>query len=176
MSELYTCPNCHAQSSKYWHPVSSGIIDALVKFKRAFIEKNRNTPDNDPLIGVHTRRDMDGTENELNKSHYANWTMLRYHGLVAKDKKQGKGYWMLTRRGSEFLKGNEAIPCRVQVMNNEVIDHDYSRMVNVRQVIGSVPYFNDEQTIERERVPVAVAQSMFELDVQPVQRERSYGH
>lgn len=142
-ADIHHCPTCHAQSFKYWHRLTPGIVYALVKFKRAVIAKGENS--------VHTRKDMDGTANELTKGEYANWTLLRYHALVAKDDKAGAGYWLLTARGNAFLKGLEAVPQRVQTLNNHVIDHDDVH-VTIDQVIGSTPFFEEE----REREPIAL--------------------
>lgn len=153
MSELHICELCHAQSYAYWHPLTAGVVNALVKFRRAVIAKGVNS--------VHTRKDMDGTPNELEKGEYANWTLLRYHGLVAKDKDAGRGYWLLTHRGAEFLKGNLAVPARVKTLNNHVIDHDPEH-VSVRDVLGSLPYFPEIETLEREAVGMNPQLSLLE--------------
>lgn len=153
MSELYVCEHCGAQSYSYWHPITSGLVNALVKFRRAVIAKGDNS--------VHTRKDMDGTPNELEKSEYANWTMLRYHGLVAKDKGAGRGYWLLTHRGAEFLKGNLAVPARVKVLNNHIVDRD-QQYVSIRDVLGTVPYFETIETLEREGEAVNPQLSLLE--------------
>ena len=90
---------------------------------------------------------------------------------MAHDKEAGKGYWLLTRRGSQFLLGQETIPAKVQVMNNRIIGHDELH-VSVEDVLGSRPYFEDIETIERERVPLETAQgSLFDEPAEePAQR------
>lgn len=150
MSEVYECPTCHHSSNVYWHRVTPGIVGALIKVKQAVIAKGE--------YSIHNRKDMDGTPYELTKNEAANFTMLRYHGLVAHDKERGAGYWILTHRGSEFLKGNIAIPRRVQVMNNRVIDRE-DEQVTIKDVYGQVPYFDDIDTIERERQSLELTQT-----------------
>jgi hypothetical protein len=152
-AETYTCPHCGAQSYAYWHAVTPGIVNALIKMKRAVIAKGTNS--------VHNRKDMDGRPFELTKSEAANWTMLRYHGLVAKDKDAGRGYWLLTHRGAEFLKGNLAVPARVKTLNNHVIDHD-DEYVSIQDVLGTLPYFETLETLEREAVGVNPQLSLLE--------------
>lgn len=152
-AETYVCPHCHAQSYAYWHAVTPGIVNALVKFRRAGIAKG--------TYSLHNRKDLDGTPWELTKTEAANWTMLRYHGLVAKDKEAGRGYWILTQRGAEFLKGNLSIPARVKVLNNHVIDHS-DEYVSVKDVLGTLPYFETYEKLEREPVGVNPQLSLLE--------------
>ena len=84
--------------------------------------------------------------------------MLRYHALVAKDDNKGKGYWLLTSRGNAYLKGELAVPARVQVLNNRVIGHD-EQLVSIREVMkGDVPHFEEIETLERERQPLELRQ------------------
>ena len=115
MSEVYICPHCRAQSYSYYHAVTPGIVNALVKFRRAVIAKDTNS--------VHTRKDMDGTPNELSKGEYGNWTMLRYHGLVAKDRPAGRGYQ--NESGSTYFRAKSIRPpwpCRALPLDRP-LDH-----------------------------------------------------
>ena len=152
--ETHTCPECGQQSYVYWFTLTPGLVGALVKLKRAVIDKGENS--------VHTRKDMDGTPNELTKNEYGNFTRLRFHGLVAKDDDAGRGYWLLTKRGNAFLKGQESVPRRVQTLNNKVIGHD-EVWVTIEEVMGSTPYFEDIETTEREAVPIELAQGSLPL-------------
>jgi hypothetical protein len=151
-TEPYYCEHCHSQSSIYTHRLSPGIVNALIKFKQAVIHHDRNS--------IHTRLDMDGKSFELTKGEYGNWTMLRYHALVAKDDKAGAGYWLLTERGNQFLKGLRMVPLYVRTLNNHVLHDQDEPVVNVTiaQVIGSTPLFDDINSIERERVPLEAGQ------------------
>lgn len=63
-------------------------------------------------------------------------TQLRFHGLVAKVRKengsQNPGHWLVTRRGSQFLRDEIVIPKVVETVNNEVMhDHPDGEMIRV---------------------------------------------
>lgn len=148
--EARTCPTCGHEATAYWHPVTKGLVQALIKVRRAVIAKGD--------YSIHTSRDMNGTPYELTKMEYSNFTKLRYHGLVAKDDSKGKGYWILTRRGAKFLKGEISIPEKVKTLNNEVLDRSLGR-VNVKDVLaGDVLMWVEIENLEREAQPLDVAQ------------------
>lgn len=152
MSEVYSCPTCHTKSTAYYQRLSPGIVRALIKFKRAVIDKGENS--------VHLYKDMDGTDNQLTTSEHMNFSKLRQHGLVAKVKVDGqvqRGYWLLTQRGAAFLRGELSVPIKVKTLNNHVIDHDPVH-VNIMEVLGSRPIFDDITEIESERHPLDLAQ------------------
>lgn len=154
MSEVHRCPHCGSQSSIYYHRISPGIVHALIKFRQACAANH--------TYSIHNRKDMDGTAYELTKTEAANFTMLRYHGLVAKDKARGAGYWILTTRGRQFLDGIISLPNRVKVLNNRV-QHDWydDEYVTVTDVLKErPPAFDPIERIEREPV---------KLDVRPHQ-------
>jgi hypothetical protein len=167
MSETYVCDHCGSQSTIYTHSLGKGLVFALLKFKRAVIDHDRNS--------IHTQRDMNGRAYELSKSEYANWTMLRYHALVAKDDARGKGYWLLTRRGNAFIKG-APVPAKVRVLNNEVLhdrEPDGQYEVTITELLNhdSRSYFTEIEQLERERLPLDVAQTGFGFDVPSPRRE-----
>lgn len=126
------CPNCGALMKKHWHSLTLGLVGALVKIKTAVITKNENR--------VHPVRDVELTNNERN-----NLSKLRYHALIAKS---GRGYWLLTRRGSEFLKGKVAIPKRVLTWRNKVVDYDLER-VYVKDIFkADLPHWEESHVFE----------------------------
>lgn len=147
--ELHHCDVCHSTSTKYWHGITPGLVNGLIKLKRAVIAKGENS--------IHTRRDLDRTANELSKGEYANWTILRFHGLIAKDDAAGAGHWLLTSRGNAFLKDELAIPKKVQTLNNHVVGHS-DVVVTVEEVMGSRPYFETIDDKERESLPLGGGQ------------------
>jgi hypothetical protein len=54
---------------------------------------------------------------------YSNFHHLRFHGIVAKVKKDGKivpRHWLVTRNGWAFLRGDIDLPAYVLVKDNEV--------------------------------------------------------
>jgi hypothetical protein len=153
-TETRFCEHCGASSTAYWHKITPGLVGALIKFKRAC--------DSRRTYSLHNRKDLDGTPYELNKNEAANWTGLRFHGLVAKDKEAGAGHWILTARGNAFLKGQTAIPARVLTQNNRVVGHD-DIYVTVDDVFGTLPYFETIDTIERTTVDAGTQLSLVEV-------------
>lgn len=162
MSDPHTCPTCHHEASIYTHSINKGHVTALLKFKRASLELGRYN-------GIHKTNDLDGKPYQLTKNESANWSYLRYFGLVAKDEDAGAGYWLLTRRGNAFIKG-ESVPAKVRVLNNEVL-HDqepegqYWITIDELTNDDSRPFFTQINDIERERLPIETAQAGFGFDV-----------
>ena len=131
------CPFCNASLKQYWHKLTPILVNALVKFKRGVLKEGENR--------VHLIKTLKGTENELKPYEWKNWTKLRFHGLVAKYKVDGvwdRGYWVLTKRGNDFLQGKLAVPSKVQTFRNKVIDHG-DNLVYIKDVLGSTPYLED---------------------------------
>lgn len=135
-----SCPNCHTPlpdayvlAVPYWHSFSAVLASALRKFAHGVGRKGRNE--------IHLRHDLTGdlklTTDELN-----NFTKLRFHALVAHvdnhDGSRKVGYWLLTRRGSRFLKGLEAIPRKVKTQDNRVVGHSEERIA-IRDLRGLPP-------------------------------------
>lgn len=130
------CLHCGNSFPIYSHNITSGIIAALIKVRRAVEAKGVND--------IHNRKDMDCTPYELTKTEAANFTMLRYHGLVAKvmddSGKHLAGRWLITRRGGAFLRGEQSIPRTVMVQNNRVVGHGQER-VYISDIVGTTPRF-----------------------------------
>lgn len=68
---------------------------------------------------------------------YNNFQKLRYFGLITKS--ENKGFWTLTHRGSEFIKGKIKVQEGVVTFRNKIIDH-YGEEVNVVDVWKNNPY------------------------------------
>lgn len=132
------CPYCGASLKEYWHKLTPLLVNGLVKMKQKIINKNENR--------IHLQNDLN-----LSKTEYNNFQKLRFHGLIAhyKDKngKKENGYWLITKRGNEFLKGSLAIPSRVKTFRNHVIDHD-DHLVHIADVIGSTPFAESIEDIQ----------------------------
>ena len=152
-NEIYECPTCHHSSNAYWHGLTPGVVNALIKFKRAVLANGNS---------IHLLKDMEGKPYELTRHEWNNFTKLRFHGLAVRDDNAGAGYWLLTRRGNDFLKGQIDVPAKVKTMNNHVIDHS-STYVTIEQVLGSKPYFEEVDTLERESLPLDLAQGQLAL-------------
>jgi len=154
MKEPIMCPHCGKElpanymvMKSYWVPLRPGIIRALIKFRAAVVANNRNS--------IHLLKDMSGTRNELTRHEWNNFSRLRFHAMVAKVREEGlhkSGYWLLTKRGASFLKGEIAVPAKVLICRNEVIDHDFNHLVDVRDVMGFRPAFETIDDIEYEIV------------------------
>lgn len=138
------CDHCGQTMKKYWHGLTPGLVSALIKFRKAVISKNLNS--------VHLLKDMSG-DYELSRHEWNNFTKLRFHGLAVKDKNAPAGYWLLTKRGASFLKGDLDVPRRVLTFNNRVEDHS-TDVVNIKDVNnGAVPYFETIDDIDYEISP-----------------------
>lgn len=115
---------------KYWYKVTPGLIDILLIMLDYVHEKNEN---------AFTWKEV---RDRMKAFQYTQQTKLRFHGLIAKIKDDdGKftGKWLITSRAAEFLRGDIAIPLKVQTCNNKVIGHD-DLTVTIREVYGSTPY------------------------------------
>ena len=114
------CPHCGANMFIHGHRLSKGLTNSLIKFKEAVIRNQKNS--------VHLQ-----TELALTKNQYNNFQKLRYHGLVAKctdpeTKERISGYWLLTKRGNEFLKDLIAVPHTVYTFRNKIVDKHPERV------------------------------------------------
>jgi len=123
------CTCCGASMKSYHHALSSGLVSALIKSIKFVQEDNKNL--------FHLQNDL----TSLTKNEYNNFQKLRFHGLVAKTDKAG--YWLITKRGGMFLRGEMAVPKTVQTFRNEVIGHS-EETVTIRDFAGKVPEFQCE--------------------------------
>lgn len=131
------CPHCGASMKKYWHRISKGTTVGLIKAYNTVRDNNKNK--------FNLTRDLTG-ENKLTISEQVNWSILRFHGLVAKVKENGQivgGYWLITKRGADYLSGKIQIPKRVQTWRNHVVDHD-TRLVGIMDVMKEHPTFDQD--------------------------------
>jgi hypothetical protein len=86
------------------------------------------------------------TKRSFRYNEFSNFTKLRFHALVAKvDRKPG--YWLITARGGQFLRGEIAVPQRVKTFRNKVLDHS-REMIHILQLKGKVPEFQKEYAYE----------------------------
>lgn len=106
------CEHCGANLKKWWHTLTPGLVRDLVKLRMAIHSKGEND--------IHIAQEMG-----LTKSEYNNFQKLRYFGLVAKVRVEGKrnqGRWLLTHRGALFLDGKISVPSKVQTFRNRISD------------------------------------------------------
>lgn len=107
------CPHCgFAPPKTYKYHLDDLNISTLLKLWNYSL-KNKTYK-----INV---KDVDLTQGERLRM-----TQLRFHALIAKVKEDGKqkpNMWLITRRGSQFLKGNISIPAYVYTRANTIIGH-----------------------------------------------------
>lgn len=126
------CPHCGASLKKYWHRLTPGLVNTLVKVYTQVCSTGKNVINKKSL--------------NLSHSEYGNFQKLRFHALIAKyivDGEWHKGEWLITHRGAQFLHGEIQVPVRVLTFRNHVEDHD-EQLVTVTNVIGTQPYFEKE--------------------------------
>jgi hypothetical protein len=129
----------------FHHNLSTGLVTALVKAIRFVQANNKNK--------FHLQKDL----KELTKNEYNNFQKLRFHGLVAKihDK---SGYWLITRRGGQFLRGEITVPWKVETFRNRVIGHS-PEQVHIKDLRGKLPEF--EKDFSYEYQPVEYLQNII---------------
>ena len=139
------CQGCGREMAAYEISITPGIMNALRKLIRSVREKGVNE--------VHLVKDTKLTHNEIN-----NITRLRFHGLVAKcyegtgeEKKRKSGYWLVTKRAADFIKGDIQLPVSVTVFNDRIVSKSET-YVTIAEVMGSTPYFDTIEDIQYHEV------------------------
>jgi hypothetical protein len=121
---------------QFWHTLNPGLVSVLVKCIQFVHEHNKNE--------FHLQRDL-----HLSVNEFCNLTKLRFHALVAKV--DGKpGFWLITSRGGQFLRGEISIPTRVKTFRNRVIDHA-PELIHIDRLKGRIPEFEREYAYEYQR-------------------------
>ena len=127
------CEHCGANMKAYWQPLTGGLVSCLVKAIK-YVHTNKKNE-------FHLSKHLD-----LSKNQYNNFQKLRFHALVAKvDDKPG--YWLITKRGGQFLRGEIAVPKKVETFRNEVIDHSTDQ-VHINDLKHKIPSFDSEFAYE----------------------------
>lgn len=135
--EIKVCEHCGQKIREYRVTITPMMVRTLVKFRMAVMSKGKNE--------VHILDDMKDKDFELTRHEWNNFSRLRFHALVAKVKDES-GYWLMTKRGADFLNGKVEIPKSVWVNNNKVVDHD-EILVKVKDVINDLPYMEQFEDI-----------------------------
>lgn len=136
-TEITKCLHCGASLKQYWHRLTPLLVKSLVKLRAGVVENGENK--------VYVNKDL-----ELSTTESMNWTKLRFHGMIAKYMENGtwkRGYWLLTRKGADFLNGKIEVPVKVKTFRNKVIDHS-TELVTVSDVMRSKPYLETIEIIE----------------------------
>ena len=144
------CTNCEQTLKIYRYGISESMVRVLKAMAKA-TEPN-------------TGRSIDVDKINLKHSERTQLTKMRFHGLVAKvkeDNVQIPRHWLITRRGWQFL-GNEQVPAKVIVYNNQVLGHD-GGMTDIRRISG--------ENGEYEAKPVTAAESRTYAHIREPQRQ-----
>lgn len=137
-----TCPHCGASLKAYWRPLNPILVRCLVKAYVYVNEHNQNK--------FHFRKDLG-----LKLWEYSSFQNLRYHGLIAHYKENGErleGYWLITHRAAQFLRGEIQIPAKVRVFRNAVTGHS-EQLVTVQDVIKEEPFKGEKYSFEFVDLP-----------------------
>ena len=131
-------PPEYVKARPWSHDLTPGLVNTLRKFANGVGTHGRNN--------LHLEHDL-----ELTYTERANFTKLRFFALVAKVRdlngKHLPGHWLLTRRGSRFLKGLEAVSRTVETQANKVIAHSAEK-VFVHAFRNEYPWFQSNFTWE----------------------------
>jgi hypothetical protein len=114
------CPTCGRPFRIWKHRLTPGLVSALIKFRAGVQYYGRND------LHLHNDMKIPGSPFCLTDFEWNNFSKLRFHGLVAKVRKDGKhqvGRWLLTERGAQFLRGEITVPTFAETQNNRVVGH-----------------------------------------------------
>ena len=131
MSE-HRCPTCGANMEAFWHSISPGLTKVLIK---AYV-----------YVSAHGENVFNPHDINLSNYEYSNYQKLRFHGLIARYKQDGKvikGKWLITSRGGDYLKGQLLVPAKVKTLRNKVIDHS-PEMVSIGEVMRKEEYWQKD--------------------------------
>lgn len=133
------CTHCEQTIKVYRYGISESMVAVLRAMAKA------TTPNTGRAVDVDTI--------ELRHSERTQLTKLRFHGLVAKvkneDNTQVARHWLITRKGWQFL-GNEDVPAKVVVYNNQVLGHS-GGLTSIKRIAGG--------NGEYEQAPITEAES-----------------
>lgn len=138
------CPHCNASMKQYWHRLAPGAVSALIKLLKAVHYYGRNS------IHLHDEMKAGGDPAwRLSDFEWNNFSILRFHGLAHQDEKKPhrSGYWLITKRGGEFLRGEISVPKRVKTFRDKVIEHS-PELVHIRNFAGKTPEFESSKAYE----------------------------
>jgi len=144
MAEHKNCPHCGQSLRRDFYRPAQIFIEILLRM-RTWAHEN----------GTGYIADMGEVRDNSGKV-YTQLSKMRYLGLIAKYRENGKQvarHWVVTKRGSDWLKGKVAIPAKVRVFDNK-IEWRSPESVTVGQVHGSQPYIETLNDIEFDYAPV----------------------
>ena len=129
----------------FWHTLTPGLVSVLVKCIEFVHDHNRNE--------FHLQNDL-----HLSVNEFSNFTKLRFHALVAKVEEK-PGYWLITKRGGQFLRAEISVPLKVKTFRNRVLEHS-TELIHINELKGKIPVFEREFAYEFQRVGAPQAESI----------------
>lgn len=128
------CTHCHQTIKIYRYGISTTMVTVLRQMAK---QVGRGAIDVDKLDLKHSERTQ--------------LTKMRFHGLVAKVKEDGRQvarHWIITTKGWQFL-GSHEIPAKVIVYNNQVLGHD-GGTTSIARVGGEADDYDEIPITEAE--------------------------
>lgn len=122
------CPTCRQKIDREptRHNLSVKHVRALYKLKLAVEHYGRAVHIKNEMFSAH------GSPFQLTLEEHNNFTKLRFHDLAYKQ--EGKsGYWGVTSRGYQFLRGDIGIPKYVLTLDNKIMGHE-GEEIRIQQV------------------------------------------
>lgn len=142
------CPHCGAGMKSFYHTLTPGLVNSLIKAIQFVHGAGKNR--------FHTQRDLKLSHNEA-----ANFQKLRFHALVAHaEKNERSGYWLITARGGQFLRGEIAVPRRVKTFRNHITGHDII-LTKISDFRGKVTEFEKDFAYEYSHPALALPKGLF---------------
>jgi len=124
------CETCGAKMVRYKHSLCKGIVNGLLRFAK-FGPHPQRLCDKGKLAGGMTRNAAD------------NFQKLKYFGIVVKAPPDGEaqhsGWWQITQRGWDFIRGTKAMPSFMWTYRGEVVDES-TELVSIHEIKHD-PYY-----------------------------------
>lgn len=149
------CEHCGAKLKKNRFAITKAIAQTLIKLRRAEVALGKRE--------IWLDHDDKGAEYEMTKNQRSNMSRLRILGL-ARYTEAHSGRWFITRRGYQFLRGEE-VPYEVWTFRNEIVKRT-DKMITLQQAFKNdeVPYFNpitDRDIATEEEMAKAAQQRLL---------------
>lgn len=115
------CPLCHRLVKVYKRPINAGMCHSLISMYRQAGTAWIHIPS---MVGSRSRE-----EGKLQ-----HWGLIE-QSLEKRDDGGAAGYWRVTRRGEQFLRGELSVQRRAHILLNELQGFS-GPMVNISQALG----------------------------------------
>jgi hypothetical protein len=130
------CGNCGQTIKIYRYGISNSMVRVLKAMAKA---------------GTYAGQAIDADKLDLKHSERTQLTKMRFHGLIAKVKRDGRQVprqWVITTKGWQFL-GNKPVMAKVLVYENQVLGHDGGE-TTIRRIAGLAGDYEEQAITEPE--------------------------